>query len=426
MPLITIREHGKLRIGEPSDDGLAVPESQADRLSQLKAVYGFDVFKYVNKTTVSAQQYVGTVQVGSLTVEVLPKVEGIGDTTLRRNLVAMLSVALDLDISEGEAAQVGTQRLGLLEALIRLFCQKLFVQVHRGLVRRYEGREENLSVLRGRLAVTRQIRLNAAHPERLYCQFDEFMEDNPLNQILKAAVRFLLKASRDLTNQRQLSELLFIFDEVSDMPRHGLPWSKASFDRLNDRFRPCFNLASLFLRNTPPNVTAGRAESLSLFFDMNSLFEEYVGRVAACAFREEGCHVTRQGPQRALAYDEANQRNAFLMKPDIVAQAGGETSWIMDTKWKELTPEEVRDGVAQADVYQMYAYANGYQCPDVVLLYPHHAGLGTLPGTRASYRLHQWTGTGRHARIRVATLDLTDLKKVPDQLRQIMKPSPPL
>jgi 5-methylcytosine-specific restriction enzyme subunit McrC len=35
-------------------------------------------------------------------------------------------------------------------------------------------------------------------------------------------------------------------------------------------------LVELFLKGTPPDVTGGNAQSFSLFFDMNVLFEEYI------------------------------------------------------------------------------------------------------------------------------------------------------
>lgn len=424
MALISLREYGKLHIGEFDPVRPSVLLSQAEVLTNLKATYGFEVFKYVNKETIAAQQYVGVFQLGSHTVELLPKVDGDA-VNVRRNLVAMLAVALDLDISEGDVARVAVQNHGILEILIRLFCDKLFAQVHRGLVRRYEGREENLSVLRGKLGIVEQIRLNAANPERLFCRFDEFHEDNPLNQVLKAAIRLLLKASRELTNQRQLAELMLVFEGVSDCPRESLPWTRVVFDRLSERYRPCFKLAELFLKNTPPDVTGGAAQGFSLFFEMNTLFEEYIGRMAIRVFGPLGYRVTLQGPQQYLAFDENLKRPAFAMKPDVVGRLGSKNAWILDAKWKQLSMKETKDGVIQSDLYQMFAYANCYDCPDVVLLYPHHKELGPDAGVRGNYALNPWlheVSNRENRRVRIATIKLEDLKTVPEQLRKIFLP----
>jgi 5-methylcytosine-specific restriction enzyme subunit McrC len=424
MALISVREYGKLHIGSFDAARPSVTRYQADLLTDLKATYGFEVFKHINGTTLVAQQYVGVFQLGAHTVEVLPKVDGSAPN-VRRNLVAMLSVVLDLDISEGDVARVAIQNHGVLEILIRLFCDKLFDQVHKGLVRRYEGREENLSVLRGKLGVVEQVRLNAANPERLFCRFDEFQEDNPLNQVLKAAIRLLLTVSGELKNQRKLAELLLVFEGASDCSRTSLPWPRVVFDRMSDRYKPCFKLAELFLKKTPPDVSGGGVQGFSLFFDMNVLFEEYIGRIAARIFRTDGFIVSLQRPQRYLAFDESAERPVFAMKPDVVGLRDSRIEWILDTKWKQLSIEEAKDGVAQSDFYQMYAYANCYDCHDVILLYPHHNELGSDAGVRGSYSLNPWVhevSDQRWRRVRVATINLENLRTVPAQLRQIILP----
>lgn len=424
MALISVREYEVLHIGEFDPARPSVLLSQAEILTNLKQTYGFEVFKYVNGKTIRAQHYVGVFQLGAHTVEVLPKVDGDAPN-VRRNLVAMLAIALDLDISEGDIARVAIQNHGVLEILIRLFCDKLFAQVHRGLVRRYEGREENLSVLRGKLGVVEQVRYNATNPERLFCRFDEFQEDNPLNQVLKAAIRLLLKTSRELRNQRQLAELLLVFEGASDYPRISLSWNRVVFDRLSDRYKPCFKLAELFLKMTPPDVSGGGLQGFSLFFDMNVLFEEYIGRMAVRVFGPLGYRVTLQCPQKHLAFDENFNRPAFAMKPDVVGRLDLKTAWILDTKWKHLSMEEAKDGVVQSDLYQMFAYANCYDCPDVVLLYPHHKELGPTAGIHGNYSLNPWireVSDREGRRVRVVTINLEDLKTVSAQLKQIFIP----
>jgi 5-methylcytosine-specific restriction enzyme subunit McrC len=421
VPTISLREFGRLHIGDLDVTQLSVRPNHARQMEALRHRHGFDVFARTGETTLTALKYVGAVQLGDLTVEVLPKVEGVGDTTMRRNLVAMLSLAYGLEVSIGEAAGVATQRFGLLEFLVRLFVNKLFTELHRGLVRRYESREENLSVLRGRILIGDQIRRNITAPDRFYCGFEEFTEDNPLNRILKAALRLLVAFSRNVDNQRSLAELLLAFEGVENIDRRKLPWDEVRVDRLSARYISCLNLAKLFLRQTPPDVTAGNAAGLSVFFDMNRLFEEYVGRVAARALRPLGFDVRLQEARCHLAYDENEERDAFFLKPDIVGRVGNKPAWIIDTKWKALSPKESKEGVSQGDMYQMYAYSQRYDCPEVVLMYPHHAGLGPHVGARRSYSVQRGAEeSAPSGRVRIATLDLADLRTVPAQIKAVM------
>ena len=156
---------------------------------------------------------------------------------------------------------------------------------------------------------------------------------------------------------------------------------------------------------------------------MNALFEEYIGRMAKRTFQQEGLSIRLQGPRRYLAVAEKTRREVFALKPDIVALKDKVPVWIMDTKWKVLLPEDAKEGVAQGDMYQMYAYAQRYDCPDIMLLYPHHSNLGAEAGVRASYALTDADSEGCDRplrRIRVGTIDLVDLSTIKDQLRVLV------
>jgi 5-methylcytosine-specific restriction enzyme subunit McrC len=425
VALLSVFEFQRVRVGgEPSGDDSTpcITRAQADILTNQKGRLGFEVFKFVNGSAIAAQQYVGVCQIGDLTVEVLPKID-IDVSHVRKNLVAMIAATVDLAIKDGGAAYVGIQSHSVLDILIKLFAEKLFEQLKRGLMRRYETREENLSVLRGRLDVVQQMRVNIGNPERLYCRYQEFQEDTPLNQVFKATLRRLLKVARQISSQRLLAELLLMLDTVSDVPVAKLAWHEVHFDRMNERYRPSFKLAEMFLKNIPPDVTGGRYEGFSLFFDMNVLFEEYIGRSAQRVMRASGVTVSLQGKggnQRYVARDSMGNA-AFAMKPDIVGVREGRYEWILDTKWKMLSQVEWREGVAQADLYQMYAYASCYDCSKVLLLYPHHHELGGEPGVRQIFTLNPWAAIGSiEKKVMVVSVDLRDLATVPVQLRLLL------
>jgi 5-methylcytosine-specific restriction enzyme subunit McrC len=67
----------------------------------------------------------------------------------------------------------------------------------------------------------------------------------------------------------------------------------------------------------------------------------------------------------------------------------GETALVIDTKWKRLAPilDDPKQGVSQADIYQMMAYGRLYRCRRLILLYPHHAGLRAKAGLQSRHRI---------------------------------------
>ena len=111
------------------------------------------------------------------------------------------------------------------------------------------------------------------------------------------------------------------------------------------------------------------------------------------------------------------------MKPDVVGIRGSKVEWILDTKWKQLSIDDAKEGVSQADLYQMYAYASCYDCSDVVLLYPYHKELGGNAGVSGHYLLNPWLADvngEKFKRVRIATIDLADLRTVTRQLKEIL------
>ena len=86
-----------------------------------------------------------------------------------------------------------------------------------------------------------------------------------------------------------------------------------------------------------------------------------------------------------------------------------------------MTPQidDPKQGVSQGDVYQLMAYSQLYDCPNVMLLYPHH---GELPPDPICLR-YAIGAKDAEAILSVATLNVTgasqqhvlDLKRLIDQ-----------
>jgi 5-methylcytosine-specific restriction enzyme subunit McrC len=423
MAVLELREFERITCGEAFD-----PQNRVVTAGQHRALERFSeeyqkqhkvaVFQHGPRKSLVAQNFVGVVNLGRDQVEILPKIEG-AVPQVRHNLVNMISIVLDLALYDSDSSKVERHSGSILEVLIGLFCQKLWQCVRRGMVRQYEIRNENLAMLRGRLSMPEQIRLNLARPDRLACVFDEFSENNPLNQALKAALQVLRRVAKTQTNQRNLAELLFCFQDVDDVAPPAIDWPRAATNRLSARYKPLLAMARLFIEGKSPDVVSGSGDGFALLFDMNQLFESYVGAVAKRVFAKEGLEVFLQGPKRHLAR-VASGSPVFELKPDIVARSDEGIAFIIDTKWKRLKEQVYREGVTSTDVYQMYAYSTQYASPEVLLLYPHHRDLGEWKPRRAEYWVHGVGGTfDLNQRVCVSSLDLQDLKTVPAQLRSM-------
>jgi len=425
MPSYTVREWDML----PHGDGEGfIPAHLASRLVALAKTSSFGGGVLEDRRhELRARGVVGVIAAQGCSLEILPKIDVMQEegaerqnAAIRKRLVHMLAVALDLKIEMGRITELDWQRETLLEILIRIFCDKLTEAVRRGMPRRYLGHEDDLSALRGSLDVPRQFTRHAANPGRLACRFDELSQDIALNRIMKAAVLHLSKMSRSAANQQRLRELAFVYADISDVPVLALKWGEVIIDRTNRAWQDLFGMAQLFLRNRYQTTSSGSGQGTALLFEMNALFEEYVGRLVTRALAGTEFRVTLQGGRLFCLSSLEDDRAVFQTKPDILIWRAGEVAHVIDTKWKRISAriDDPKLGVSQGDVYQMMAYAHLYKAPKLTLLYPHHDGLGAAEGVQAQFRI-----TGQETVVETASVDVASGKDLVARLRDKFLPA---
>jgi len=391
-------------------------EQFIERFEQQRKV---KVFQHGPRNSLIAQNFVGVIHLGSFQVEVLPKVHA-DESQLRRNLVEMVAGTLKLKLHGGVAGQMERSSHSVLEALARLYCESLWQALHKGMVKRYETRRDNLVVLRGRLNVAQQLRHNLARPDRLHCSFDEFTPDNELNRVLKLSLRILLSRVKTEQTTRNVAELLMCFDEVGDISAYSLKWERVVIDRLSEGYAPLVRMARMFIEGYTPDLVSGKSDGFAVLFDMNELFEEFIGRQVQRVTSLSGVRTLLQSPVLPLAR-LVYGKTCFQLRPDIVLMDGSVPTVVLDTKWKRLKAGASYDGLSTVDIYQMHAYAQRYSVRNVVLLYPHYPELGPWQPLRNTYSFLPSNDAVGAQLMSVATVDLENLKTVPGQLQLILE-----
>ena len=361
---------------------------------------------------VRTRNYVGVVQVPGLTLEILPKIDAAGSDTdakkllAQHNLLFMLFCTGNIPFEERQLASLKLKKMPLLEVLLRLFADRLLEDLRRGVDHAYVQKEGNLPLVKGKILMNRHLLVNPAHRERFYVGFDEFLDDTPLNRILKATSRRLTSVSNDADTQRTLMEATAIFDEVADILPDDHHFDRVHLHRNNERFQPLLDFCRLVWQGQSPNPSAGDSRTFSLLFPMEVLFEQFIAHyvrrhAGVFGFDRPDVRIQSKSCTRYLLRDEDSNAQKFRLQPDLlVAKEKGTPQLILDTKWKCLRSdaEDRKNGVPQSDMYQMYAYASRYDCRNNVLLYPDVTGV-----TPKSYLLEEATSVKR---IRVEVISL--------------------
>ena len=130
--------------------------------------------------------------------------------------------------------------------------------------------------------------------------------------------------------------------------------------RLNNEFEPVLNLCKLFISQSSVELSVDKIDTFSFIFDMNALFEKFIGEFIKREFSDIYDTITLQGPRRWFVknkvVDNEGMGVAFQMRPDIVFEKKGPPAekLIIDTNYKLLQRQDKKEGVSQSDLYQMH------------------------------------------------------------------------
>ena len=185
--------------------------------------------------TVTFKSYVGIIELPSgFQIEILPKVslgEDENNAKTKRIFLKMLNCLKDFDGKVFSSAALNADKMNLYEIFIRMYIQEAWTLVKRGIKSDYISNEDNLSVYKGKLDVSKHIARNAVHKERFYMVFDEYQVNRPENKMIKSTLIKLLSISRNTDNIREIKQLLYSFELVQESDNYVKDFSKVSLSR---------------------------------------------------------------------------------------------------------------------------------------------------------------------------------------------------
>lgn len=349
-----------------SQKNLAVPKKVFDDLKQFvlknneQTLFLKPSYKNGLGETLQANSYVGVIQTkDGTTIEILPKIREVTETESKEILIKMLKTLKKSPFKNFNIAHLKASKMPLLEIFITMFLEELSKLIQKGIKSDYITKEENLNFLKGKLKINQQIKKNYIHKERFFVEYQEFLSDRVENRLIKTTLEFLYKKSKSNKNQQRIREFLFVFDEIRVSHNIKNDFSKVKINRQMKDYEQTLLWCKTFLLENSFSPYKGSDIAFALLFDMNLLFESYVGHY----LKKKGLNVTLQDKGKYLV----EEPNKFALKPDIVINE--DEQLIADTKWKIIKDEK---DISQQDMYQLYAYGTKYkECSKLYLIYPY-------------------------------------------------------
>lgn len=210
------------------------------------------------------------------------------------------------------------------------------------------------------MILSKNIAKNLTHKERFYCEHQIFNTDHKLHQILLHALKIVESAGApDNVLKDNVKKILLEFDNITPTNLSAKDFQNIHLDRKSAPYKKSVDIAKMLILNYSPSLNSGNEQMLTLLFDMNKLWEDYIFRVLRKHIDQETYHITAQS------------RNLFwkdkTIRPDIVITNHlDKETFIIDTKWKIVDNSNPSDD----DLKQMFTYNLHWKSRKSILLYP--------------------------------------------------------
>jgi 5-methylcytosine-specific restriction enzyme subunit McrC len=311
---------------------------------------------------VQTRAWIGTVRFDAVEICISPKLAG--DALGVTRMLAFTHGLESLHRSTGTQDIATAQTDDLLELLARLLAEATARVVRGGLLASYQEHEEEITTVRGRLLVDRQVLMRFGRVDRLLCRFDELEHDTDENRLLALALQLCAKRVHGERLHRQLRYLAGLFSEVCSPELLDLETARSTlmYDRQNAHYREAHELAWLMLDGFGVRdvlALTSPTTSFAFLLDMNSLFETFVTRLIERLFPAPIYHVEAQERNRSVLWDPSSNRSYGSIRPDVVVRRprrGDTGSVAVDAKYKLYDVVDVKN----ADIYQGLLYAQAY------------------------------------------------------------------
>lgn len=323
---------------------------------------------------IKAKNYVGVIRCKNIQIEILPKYiakEDAPKDAILANLIFMLSYTKKLNIDVPSNATLNKCANPFLEILIGEFAKSLFEGLKKFSPKNYIRIEENIGFVKGKIDFSSNIKHNLTNKAKFYCQFDEFTENNPINQLFLFVSRALFLITNNNRNKKTLQQIINYYVDIDEVYFDKFSVKKIKLTRNQMLFEKPFNLAKMFIENSSIDMTKNKIDNISLIWDMNKLFEEFVYEIMR---RNCNFEICAQKGRRLLEDEDENGGTYRDTKVDIFAKIDKETKIakekiIIDTKYKEMTTDILRN-LCSNDIYQVSTYCLLHSAKKAVLIYP--------------------------------------------------------
>lgn len=329
------------------------------------------------------KNYIGFVQTSAVSIEIYPKVFRKENPSNEDKKLYLQHIFYWLDYCRKWKFPFTNVNLAVAnevnfpELIMNLMAGSIFEVVSSNPISLYQDVEEQMGSPRGRINFSRYSinGLSNGNHHVLECDYECLTYDNTLNRIIKYCTRKLQHMSKLPETRHILNDIIFILDEVEDMPCVASDLNRVKLNSFFADYLPIIDICRMLLDQQIYSHEMYQQSQWSLLLPMEYIFEDFLAGFIEKHFRTI-CAVHYQKSDLNLS----SVPEAFNMQHDIYLvskrrkdQNNKPKTVIIDAKYKIRDAnfkDDKKRGVSQTDMYQVTSYALRRGCENVIILFP--------------------------------------------------------
>lgn len=260
------------------------------------------------------------------------------------NIYYMLAYAFDdSKMNNIEESKVNAEKFKYIYDLFAFMLTNITGKlIKRGLFKNYINESDELNTVKGRINLTESIKKNTFTNKKLVCEYDDYSENNYLNQIIKTTIYYLLSSNK-LTKKysddlKKVYSLLNTIDMLNNI--YLIRWDAIIYNRNNRNYKFIINLCYMIINGLLVNKYGGNVELMDFINGktLSSLFESFVRKYYQVEYKGK---LTASGETINWQINEEYENNKMIdllpqMHTDITLRHGNK-ELIIDTKFYDKT-----------------------------------------------------------------------------------------
>jgi 5-methylcytosine-specific restriction enzyme subunit McrC len=365
--LIQVFEYEKLTLfANDNLFGYKLTQSELDKLYEFNDTSNNIYFTAI-RNGIKFKSYVGVIQIGSQTIEILPKADRniSKDPTeyqlWSKALLKMLAYCNYIKVDSVSEANLHQRYHSIIDLYFDLYLNEVSRLTHQGLIKKYRHKAENSGAFKGRIIFGKHIQQNLIHQEQTYTSHQVYDYEHTINQILLRALSILNTLDIHSRLKDRIARIKLDFPEINEIAINKNHFEQVTINRKTLGYEEALKIAKMIILNYSPDIRSGHENMIALLFDMNKLWEEYVYRML----------IRVKGDKYIVKFQDPKKFwENKIIRPDLVVERklldGTLQYYIIDTKWKVITDSSPSGN----DLQQMFTYNLYWNAEQSLLLYP--------------------------------------------------------